>query len=80
VFHRTLHQMNRSTLATLGPLLPATLPKGITVQSFWDLCLGYVVQLKRILFHSSLGDTPTLQFLNAVRPTKTIIFLVLLVK
>jgi hypothetical protein len=30
VFHRTLHQMNRSTLATLETLLPAPLPKGIT--------------------------------------------------
>jgi hypothetical protein len=58
VFHRTLHQMNRSTLATLESLLPATLPKGITLQSFWDLSLGYVVQLKRILYHSSLGDSP----------------------
>ena len=58
VFHRTLHQMNRSTLATMESFLPDPLPKGITLQSFWDLSLGYVVQLKRILYHSSLDDSP----------------------
>jgi hypothetical protein len=58
VFHSTLHHMNRSTLATMRLFLPDPLPKDINLQSFWDLSLGYVVQLKRILFHSSLGDSP----------------------
>ena len=57
-FHRTLHHMNRATLATMKSFLPSPLPQAITLQSFWDLCLCYVVQLKRILVNKTVGDSP----------------------
>ena len=57
-FHQTIHQMNRSTLATLKSFLPTKLPDGITIQSFWDLCLGYMVQVKRVLINRTLGESP----------------------
>ena len=57
-FHQTLHSMNRSSLDTLRSILPSSLPKGISIQSFWDLCLGYMVQLKRIVITSTMGDSP----------------------
>lgn len=56
--HQTLHQMTRSTLATFSQLLPSVLPLGIRIESFWDLCLGYMVQIKRILYSPHLGDSP----------------------
>ena len=57
-FHQTLHSMNRSSLSTLKALLPAQLPKGINVLHFWDLCLSYMVQIKRILINATLGESP----------------------
>ena len=57
-FHQTIHSMNRSSLDTLKSLLPSSLPQGISIQSFWDLCLGYMVQIKRIVINSTLGDSP----------------------
>ena len=57
-FHQTIHAMNRGSLDTLRSLLPSPLPKGINVQHFWDLCLGYMVQIKRILINATMGDSP----------------------
>ena len=57
-FHQSIHSMNRSSLDTLRSILPPSLPKGICVQSFWDLCLAYMVQIKRIVINSKLGDSP----------------------
>ena len=57
-FHQTLHAMNRSSLSTLRDLLPATLPKGINVQHFWDLSLGNMVQIKSIVINATLGEPP----------------------
>ena len=50
-FHQTLHGMNRTTLSTLQAILPQDLPIGITIESFWDLSLLYMVHIKRILFN-----------------------------
>ena len=57
-FHQTLHTMNRGSLDTLRGILPSPLPKGINVQHFWDLCLGYMVQIKRIVINATMGDSP----------------------
>ena len=57
-FNQTLHSMNRSSLDTLKSMLPPFLPKGISIQSFWDLCLGYMDQIKRIVINSTMGDSP----------------------
>ena len=57
-FHQTLHQMNRSSLSTLKVMLPEKLPLGIQIESFWDVCLVYMVQIKRVLFSKAIGDSP----------------------
>ena len=57
-FHQTIHAMNRTALDTMRGLLPSPLPPGITIQQFWDLSLGYMVQVKRILINVTMGDSP----------------------
>ena len=57
-FHRTLHQMNRTCLSTLDALITKPLPQGITIESFWDLTLPYMVQIKRVLYSRKLRDSP----------------------
>ena len=53
-FHQSIHAMNRSLLDTLQSLVPSPLPKGVCIQNFWDLCLGYMVQIKRIIINSTM--------------------------
>ena len=74
-FHQTLHSMNRSSLDTLKSILPSPFPKGISIQNFWDLCLGYMVQIKRIVINSTLGNSPyfpRLGLLVKLSPTRRI--------